>query len=79
MLTGKEKLAAFMTNIVHAAKEQSAKLAIVDNIYAYGRSPDKKVDEAALKQPHTKKRKASVTGGNNSKGIQCAGTYCSFP
>ncbi|MFC6603742.1 SDR family NAD(P)-dependent oxidoreductase [Ectobacillus funiculus] len=51
------KLAAFMTNIVHAAKEQSAKLAIVDNIYAYGRSPDKKVDEAALKQPHTKKGK----------------------
>ncbi|WP_342048134.1 SDR family NAD(P)-dependent oxidoreductase [Bacillus sp. OTU530] len=51
------KLAAFMTNIVHAAKEQSAKLAIVDNIYAYGRSPGKKVDEAAPKQPHTKKGK----------------------
>lgn len=41
------KLASFMTNIVHAAKAQSAKLAIVDNIYDYGRSPGKKVDEGS--------------------------------
>jgi nucleoside-diphosphate-sugar epimerase len=50
-----KKLVTFMTNIVNVSAGQSAKLAIVDNIYAYGRSAGKKVSEATPKNPHTKK------------------------
>ncbi|MFC3884841.1 SDR family NAD(P)-dependent oxidoreductase [Bacillus songklensis] len=50
-----EKLALFMSNIVNVSRHQSAKLAIVDNIYAYGRSAGKKVSETTPKNPHTKK------------------------
>lgn len=49
------KLAGFMTNILEVAKAEGTKLAVVDNIYAYGRSPGKKVDETIAKNPHTKK------------------------
>ncbi len=50
-----EKLELFMGNILAAAKSQSAKLVVVDNIYAYGRSDGKKVSEDFPKNPHTKK------------------------
>lgn len=49
------KLLTFMNNIVHAAEHQGARLAMVDNIYAYGRSPGVNVDETTPKNPHTKK------------------------
>jgi Nucleoside-diphosphate-sugar epimerases len=49
------KLLTFMSNIVRAAEIQGAKLVMVDNIYAYGRSPGYKVDETTPKNPHTKK------------------------
>ena len=35
----KEQLPILMANIIYVAEKHSAKLAIVDNIYAYGRSP----------------------------------------
>ncbi|WP_085524320.1 SDR family NAD(P)-dependent oxidoreductase [Tuberibacillus sp. Marseille-P3662] len=50
-----KELAQLMNNIVDAAKSESAKLAIVDNIYAYGRSPGQIVNEMSPKNPHTKK------------------------
>lgn len=50
-----EKLARLMKNIVTAAKAEGAKLAIVDNIYAYGRNSGQKVTETVPKNPHTKK------------------------
>lgn len=50
-----DKLELFMSNILLAAKEHSTKLAIVDNIYAYGRSDGGKVSEDFPKKPHTKK------------------------
>ena len=53
----KEKLPLLMGNIVSVAEHQSAKLAIVDNIYAYGRSKREKVGETYIKNPHTKKGK----------------------
>ncbi|MDP4171995.1 MAG: SDR family NAD(P)-dependent oxidoreductase, partial [Bacillota bacterium] len=37
-----EKLLPFMRNIVQAAKENSSRLAIVENIYSYGRSAETK-------------------------------------
>lgn len=52
-----QKLPLLMDNIIKAAQIQSAKLAIVDNIYAYGRSNGEKVSETKPKLPHTKKGK----------------------
>jgi nucleoside-diphosphate-sugar epimerase len=49
-----KKLLLMMNNIVTAAKVHSAKLAIVDNIYAYGNA-GKKVTETQEKNPCTKK------------------------
>ncbi len=48
-------LGRLMENIVSAARSQSAKLAIVENIYAYGRSSGNKVKETFPKNPYTKK------------------------
>lgn len=48
-----EKLEMFMGNILEAAKVSGASLAIVDNIYAYGRSGGRKVQEDFPKNPHT--------------------------
>ena len=44
-----------LKNMLRAAKGQEAKFALVDNIYAYGRQTDSPIDEAAKKEPHTKK------------------------
>lgn len=51
------RLPVITNNIIVAAKKHSAKLAIVDNIYSYGRSPGIKVNETTAKKPHTKKGK----------------------
>jgi nucleoside-diphosphate-sugar epimerase len=50
-----EKLISFMKNIVEVVQQQSIKLAVVDNIYSYGRSNGEKVSEVSQKNPHTKK------------------------
>ncbi|WP_042462704.1 SDR family NAD(P)-dependent oxidoreductase [Neobacillus dielmonensis] len=50
------RLENLVTNILTVAKEKSVKLAIVDNIYAYGKA-GKRVVETTPKQPHTKKGK----------------------
>lgn len=50
-----EKLSILMSNILQTAEKHTAKLAIVDNIYAYGRSNGTKVSETTAKNPHTKK------------------------
>ena len=55
--SGKKSYPPLMANVVQVAKQQSAKLAIVDNIYAYGRSKGEKVKETFVKNPHTKKGK----------------------
>ena len=49
------KLLVMMSNIIETAKKHSAKLAFVDNIYAYGRSTGETVNERTPKNPHTKK------------------------
>ena len=50
-----EKLALLMSNIVSVAKAEGAKLAIVDNIYAYGRNPGQKITEATSEKSTYKK------------------------
>jgi len=52
-----KKLSILTKNIINVTKENSAKLAIVDNIYSYGKNPGKKVQETTSKTPHTKKGK----------------------
>ncbi|MFX3675223.1 MAG: SDR family NAD(P)-dependent oxidoreductase [Paenisporosarcina sp.] len=52
-----EQLPILMSNILHTAEKHSAKVAVVDNIYAYGRSLGTKVSETTTKKPHTKKGK----------------------
>src|SRR5690625_3239276 len=49
------KLPKLTKNIIATAKKNKARLAIVDNIYSYGRSLGDKVKESTPKQPHTKK------------------------
>lgn len=43
--------------LVRAAEMQQAKIALVDNIYAYGRQSKVEVNEDTKKEPHTKKGK----------------------
>jgi nucleoside-diphosphate-sugar epimerase len=51
------KLPKVLSTILEAAKIANAKLVMVDNIYAYGRSPGGLVSEESPKNPHTKKGK----------------------
>ncbi|MCA1319124.1 SDR family NAD(P)-dependent oxidoreductase [Bacillus tianshenii] len=53
----KEKLLPIVKNILKAAEMSGAKLAVVDNIYAYGKSSAKLITEDKAKRPHTKKGK----------------------
>lgn len=53
----REKLPVLNGNILSEAKKSKARLAIVDNIYAYGRAKGVPVSEADEKNPHTKKGK----------------------
>ncbi|WP_339210669.1 SDR family NAD(P)-dependent oxidoreductase [Aeribacillus sp. FSL K6-8210] len=50
-------LLIIMENVLAAAKKEKAKLVVVDNIYAYGRSNGKTMSETDPKNPHTKKGK----------------------
>jgi nucleoside-diphosphate-sugar epimerase len=52
-----EKLLHMNEQILNVAKETSAKLAIVENIYSYGRGNGEKIREGYPKAPHTKKGK----------------------
>ena len=51
------KLLTLTKNIIASAEKNNAKLAIVDNIYSYGKSHGENVKENDPKQPHTKKGK----------------------
>ncbi|NGQ96161.1 NAD-dependent epimerase/dehydratase family protein [Brevibacillus sp. SYP-B805] len=52
-----EGLPRIMRNVLDAAKQLGAKVVVIDNIYAYGRSGGQKVTEQTPKRPHTKKGK----------------------
>lgn len=53
----KTKLIPLNENIIATAKKVSAKIAVVDNIYAYGKSNGEKVSETTPKKPNTEKGK----------------------
>lgn len=50
-----EKQSILLTNILETVKKTGTKLAMIDNIYAYGRSYGIPVTEEVKKEPHTKK------------------------
>lgn len=52
-----EKHPQLLKNVLLAAKQASAKVVMIDNIYAYGRNPGHPINEAHPKQPHTRKGK----------------------
>ncbi len=52
-----KRLPLLMGNVLEAARGANAKLVLVENIYAYGRSPGALVTEQTPKRPHTKKGK----------------------
>ncbi len=56
-----------LTIIIGVAQAQQAKIALVDNIYAYGRQSANIVTESARKNPHTKKGKIRLAMANMLK------------
>ncbi|MBN6187227.1 SDR family NAD(P)-dependent oxidoreductase [Aneurinibacillus sp. BA2021] len=61
-------------NVLTAAETLGARLAVVDNIYAYGRGPGKEIGEDYPKQPHTKKGRIRLASESmvweaNRKGL----------
>jgi nucleoside-diphosphate-sugar epimerase len=49
------RLPVLMNNVLNAANRNNARLVVVDNVYAYGKSNGTKVTEDTPKVPHTKK------------------------
>jgi nucleoside-diphosphate-sugar epimerase len=51
----KDKLIPLAQTVIEAARTVNARIVVIDNIYAYGRRQQDKVDEQHPKQPHTRK------------------------
>ncbi|GEN84915.1 membrane protein [Sporosarcina luteola] len=75
----KEKLVPFIGNVLKTAEIQKTKLVLIENIYAYGRSPGVKVTENTLKRPHTKKGKIRLEVENLVKQSSVPTTIVHFP
>ena len=72
------KLLLMINNILTAAKENSSKIAIVDNIYAYGRAGTN-VKETAVKNPCTKKGRIRLQAENLIKQSDVPYIIAHFP
>ncbi|KPB06077.1 SDR family NAD(P)-dependent oxidoreductase [Bacillus sp. CHD6a] len=75
----KDKLLPITQNIIHAAEENGAKLAMVDNIYAYGKSVGNRLTENMEKKPHTKKGKLRKVMGETIHQSSIPTLICHFP
>ncbi|WP_391122670.1 SDR family NAD(P)-dependent oxidoreductase [Psychrobacillus sp. L3] len=75
----KEKLPILMSNILQTAEKHAAKLVIVDNIYAYGRSGGAKVSETTTKNPHTKKGNIRLQVETQVKEFNVPALIAHFP
>ncbi|WML48623.1 SDR family NAD(P)-dependent oxidoreductase [Neobacillus sp. PS3-34] len=75
----KEKLPIMMSNILQTSEKHSTKLAIVDNIYAYGRSLGEKASEKTEKNPHTKKGNIRLQVENLVKESKVPALIAHFP
>ncbi|SER43980.1 Nucleoside-diphosphate-sugar epimerase [Gracilibacillus ureilyticus] len=74
-----EKLFIIMKHAIKAAQENNAKLAIVDNIDAYGKGNREKLQEDLPKQPHTKKGKIRLELENVVKSSKVSYLIAHFP
>ncbi|ADU32436.1 SDR family NAD(P)-dependent oxidoreductase [Evansella cellulosilytica] len=75
-----EKLSKVMGNILYVAEKQLAKVAIADNIYAYGRAEGvAKVTEETEKNPHTKKGKIRLKVEKQAKDSNVPVLIAHFP
>ena len=68
-----------LQNILETAKLHQTKVAMVDNIYAYGKSGGIKVTEEFKKDPHTKKGKIRLQLENMAKGYGVPLFIAHFP
>lgn len=75
----KMKLLPVTKNIIEAAEENGAKLAVVDNIYAYGKSGGSLLKEDIEKIPHTKKGKLRKEMGVMVQQANIPALICHFP
>ncbi|WP_449539205.1 SDR family NAD(P)-dependent oxidoreductase [Ferdinandcohnia sp. Marseille-Q9671] len=74
-----EKQPTLMRNVVETAEAAKCKLAIVDNIYAYGKGNGSKINEEYPKNPHTKKGKIRVKLGNIANQARIPVLIAHFP
>lgn len=65
--------------VIRAAEAQRAKIALVDNIYAYGAQQNKRVTEDKEKAPHTKKGKIRLAMENALKASNVPSLVVHFP
>lgn len=64
--------------VLDVAKKKQAKIAFVDNIYAYGRQSESYVTEDVKKDPHTKKGKIRLAMEENNERKQCSNVDCTY-
>ncbi|GIN74472.1 membrane protein [Bacillus sp. J14TS2] len=74
-----EKLLPFFEKIIHVAEATEAKLVLVENIYAYGKSPGSKVAEETPKNPHTKKGKVRLQVEKRIKASNVLALFAHLP
>lgn len=65
--------------VINIAERRGAKIALVDNIYAYGRQSPNPVIEQAKKEPQTKKGKIRLMMENNLKNSNVPSLIVHFP
>lgn len=74
-----ERLATFIQQVINVSETKGIKLAVVDNIYAYGRSNGEKVFENAPKIPHTKKGRIRLNVENMIRESDAQAFIAHFP
>ncbi|WP_375122148.1 hypothetical protein [Lysinibacillus sp. RS10] len=62
--------------VVKIAEKQRAKIALVDNIYAYGRQSTNRITEETRKEPQTKKGKIRLAMENKLKESNIPSFIC---
>lgn len=74
-----EKQPLLINNLIKTVQEHQIKLAVVDNIYAYGKCNGMEVTEEAPKKPHTKKGKLRLRLEEMVKASGIPFIYAHFP
>ncbi|GGN65959.1 SDR family NAD(P)-dependent oxidoreductase [Oceanobacillus indicireducens] len=75
----KQNLIPLNEKVIRTARNFSARIAVVDNIYAYGRSNGKKISETTPKSPNTRKGKLRLEMENLYKQSGVPYVIAHFP